>query len=107
LFQPSWFIQLFVYTSYRNITIFDFHLVTVKDWAALVPPTAIAAGFVYVSYLAFCPVAQCPGRARQTKRVNQKVRMSEAKVVDMVDVEDIAEKAAFCRCWKTKNWPYW
>jgi len=77
-----------------------------KDWMSLVPPTALTAGFVYVTYLAFCPIAQCPGRARVNKRVNNKIRLNEAKVVDMIDVEDIAEKAAFCRCWKTKNWPY-
>lgn len=82
-------------------------LFTVKDWISLVPPTALTAGFVYVTYLAFCPVAQCPGRPRPSKRLNQKIRMNEEKVVDMIDVEDIAEKAAFCRCWKTKNWPYW
>lgn len=79
----------------------------VKDWISLVPPTALTAGVVYVAYLAFCPIAQCPGRARPTKKVNQKIRMNDAKVVDMIDVEDIAEKAAFCRCWNTKNWPYW
>lgn len=68
----------------------------------------MTAGVVYVTYLAFCPIAQCPGRARKvSKRVNNKVRLGEQKVVDMIDVEDIAEKAAFCRCWKTKNWPYW
>jgi CDGSH iron-sulfur domain-containing protein 2 len=60
-----------------------------------------------MSYLAFCPAAICPGRVKAPKRFNQKIRMNEAKVVDMIDVEDIAEKAAFCRCWKSKNWPYW
>ncbi|XP_017482550.1 PREDICTED: CDGSH iron-sulfur domain-containing protein 2 homolog [Rhagoletis zephyria] len=75
-----------------------------KDWLALVPPTAAIAGLGYMSYLAFCPVARkdCAGAAR----CNQSIRKSEAKVVDMIDIENIAEKAAFCRCWKTKNWPY-
>lgn len=71
------------------------------------PPTALAAGAVYVTYLAFCPIAQCPGRAKVSKRFNKTIRLGEQKVVDMIDVEDIAEKAAFCRCWKTKNFPYW
>ncbi|KAL7729378.1 hypothetical protein ACLKA6_008944 [Drosophila palustris] len=76
-----------------------------KDWLALIPPTAVVAGIGYASYLAFCPAAQ--GRCNQTNgRCNNHVRKHEAKVVDMIDVEDIAEKAAFCRCWKTKNWPY-
>ncbi|XP_034487008.1 CDGSH iron-sulfur domain-containing protein 2 homolog [Drosophila innubila] len=76
-----------------------------KDWLALIPPTAVVAGIGYASYLAFCPAAQ--GRCSQKNgRCNNHVRKHEAKVVDMIDVEDIAEKAAFCRCWKTKNWPY-
>lgn len=76
---------------------------SVKDWLALIPPTALLAGAGYTLYLAYCPAARKPPNAR----CNNKIRMSEAKVVDMVDVEDIAEKAAFCRCWKTKNVSDW
>lgn len=36
-------------------------------------------------------------------RVNHNVKLDCAKVVDSIDVEDITEKAAFCRCWKSKN----
>jgi hypothetical protein len=50
-------------------------------------------------YLAFCP----EGRPKPANRCNHKVKLDVSKVVDMVDIEDIAEKAAFCRCWKTKN----
>jgi len=75
----------------------------VRDWLCLVPPTAALAGLGYVSYLAFCPHARPPPKVA---RVNLKIRQSEAKVADFVDIEDIAEKAAFCRCWKSKNWPY-
>ncbi len=79
---------------------------------------------VYVSYLAFCPHARKPAKCI----VNQKVKKNEAKVrieklktlihfypslkstifqvVDLMDIEDISEKAAFCRCWKSKNFPY-
>lgn len=98
---------LIVYALYQCKFVHRSFLFSVKDWVSLIPPTAAVAGVVYVSYLAFCPVASCPGRARPVKRFNQKVRMGEQKVVDMIDVEDIAEKAAFCRCWKSKNWPYW
>lgn len=72
------------------------------DWLSLVPPTAAVGGLVYMSYLAFCPEA----RPKPSTKVNHTIRMAEPKVVDMVDIEDIAEKAAFCRCWKSKNWPY-
>ncbi|XP_014225323.1 CDGSH iron-sulfur domain-containing protein 2 homolog [Trichogramma pretiosum] len=73
----------------------------VKDWLALVPPTAALVGLGYMSYLAFCPEAR-----KSDKRVNCCINLKSDKIVDVVDVEDITEKAAFCRCWKTKNWPY-
>lgn len=73
--------------------------ILVKDWASLVPPTAALAGIGYMSYLAFCPEA----RPKPSGRCNLHHRLNEGKVVDSVDIEDIAEKAAFCRCWKTKN----
>ncbi|KAI8045360.1 CDGSH iron-sulfur domain-containing protein 2 homolog [Drosophila gunungcola] len=75
-----------------------------KDWLALIPPTVVVAGLGYTGYLAFCPAAKC--QAKSNGRCNNQIRKHEPKVVDMIDVEDIAEKAAFCRCWKTKNWPY-
>lgn len=65
----------------------------------MVPPTAALAGLGYMSYLAFCP----EGRPKPTGRCNFAHKLNEAKVVDAVDIEDIAEKAAFCRCWKSKN----
>lgn len=71
---------------------------TVKDWLSLIPPTALVAGLGYTAYRAFHP----DGRPT-SKRCNSLIRMSEGKVVDFVDVEDIAEKASFCRCWKSKN----
>ncbi|KAL1492174.1 hypothetical protein ABEB36_012660 [Hypothenemus hampei] len=73
-----------------------------RDWISLVPPTAVAAGLGYTFYLAFCPKARkgCTGRCNQT------IQLNNPKVVDSIDVEDMGEKAAFCRCWKSKNWPY-
>lgn len=72
-----------------------------KDWLALVPPFAVLAGTTYMSYLAFCPEARSP-----SGKVNNKILKNSPKVVDTVDIEDITDKAVFCRCWKTKNWPY-
>ncbi|CAH2012499.1 unnamed protein product [Acanthoscelides obtectus] len=76
----------------------------IKDWAALIPPTALLAGVTYISYRAFCPEAHkgCAGASK----VNVSVLKSQAKVVDTIDVEDISEKAVLCRCWRSKNWPY-
>ncbi|BFF91852.1 CDGSH iron-sulfur domain-containing protein 2 homolog [Drosophila madeirensis] len=74
------------------------------DWLALIPPTVVVAGLGYTSYLAFFSDARCSDK--KSGLCNSLIRKNEAKVVTMVDVEDIADKAAFCRCWKTKNWPY-
>ncbi|XP_034934178.1 CDGSH iron-sulfur domain-containing protein 2 homolog [Chelonus insularis] len=74
----------------------------VKDWLSLIPPTAILAGVGYMSYYTFCPNA----KKNIKTSINYKIKKDSKKVVDTVDVEDIAEKAVFCRCWKSENWPY-
>ncbi|XP_020288704.1 CDGSH iron-sulfur domain-containing protein 2 homolog [Pseudomyrmex gracilis] len=74
----------------------------VKDWLALLPPTALLVGVGYMSYRAFCP----HGRPSPCGRVNRTIKKDVAKVVDEIDIEDIDKKAVFCRCWRTENWPY-
>ncbi|XP_043480885.1 CDGSH iron-sulfur domain-containing protein 2 homolog [Leptopilina heterotoma] len=74
----------------------------VKDWLSLIPPTAMLAGIGYMSYKAFCPLARPP----PCGMINPNIKKDSNKVVDMVDIENIAEKAAFCRCWRSENWPY-
>ncbi|VDK75321.1 unnamed protein product [Litomosoides sigmodontis] len=36
-------------------------------------------------------------------RVNNKIKLSTNKVAETVDVEDIGQQKAFCRCWKSNN----
>ncbi|CAB3377446.1 Hypothetical predicted protein [Cloeon dipterum] len=71
-----------------------------KDWLRLVPFGAAVGGLGYMSYRAFCPKGRCQGK------VNPNIKKDVAKVVDSVDIEDITEKAAFCRCWRSKKFPY-
>lgn len=49
----------------------------------MVPPTALLAGTAYTLYMAYCPEA----RPKVCKRQNTTIRLGEAKVVDMIDVE--------------------
>jgi CDGSH-type Zn-finger protein len=42
----------------------------------------------------------------KTSRCNRDIKLSTDKVVDTVDIEEIGEKKAFCRCWKSKKFPY-
>lgn len=74
----------------------------VKEWFALIPPTAAVAGLTFAIYRAFCP----NGRPAPSDIVNPSILKKNPKVVDTVEIEDISEKAVFCRCWRTKNWPY-
>ena len=36
---------------------------------------------------------------------NTSIKKHQPKVVDTVDVEDLPEKVAFCRCWKSSTFP--
>lgn len=52
-----------------------------------------------MAYKAFCPEAH----PKASSVVNPTILKKNEKVVDTVDVEDISEKAVFCRCWRSKN----
>eukprot|EP00730_Choanoeca_flexa_P000166 TRINITY_DN10075_c0_g2_i1.p1 TRINITY_DN10075_c0_g2~~TRINITY_DN10075_c0_g2_i1.p1 ORF type:complete len:175 (+),score=28.15 TRINITY_DN10075_c0_g2_i1:67-525(+) len=39
-----------------------------------------------------------------SQRINTSIKLKEAKVVDKIDFE--GEQLAFCRCWKSKKFPY-
>ncbi|KHJ89014.1 zinc finger CDGSH type [Oesophagostomum dentatum] len=79
---------------------------TVQDTGCCHSGKAIlyAAGFVLggaaIGYYIGYKYALCKAR------VNKKVQLANEKVVDTVDVEDIGEKKAFCRCWKSEKFPY-
>lgn len=36
-------------------------------------------------------------------RVNSSVDLSNPKIVNSVDIEDLGNKAVFCRCWRSKK----
>lgn len=79
----------------------------VRDWVSLVPFGAAVAGITYMSYIAFCPKAKGFCSKKSSKSIiNLDIQKENAKVVHSFDVEDIGEKAAFCRCWRSKKFPY-
>ncbi|KAA0183798.1 hypothetical protein HAZT_HAZT008736 [Hyalella azteca] len=39
-------------------------------------------------------------------QVNPCIRKNEAKVVNTVDIEEIGNQKAFCRCWRSEKFPY-
>lgn len=38
--------------------------------------------------------------------VNLSIRKGESKVVHSMDIEDLGDKAVFCRCWRSAKFPY-
>ncbi|XP_072038394.1 CDGSH iron-sulfur domain-containing protein 1-like [Amphiura filiformis] len=44
--------------------------------------------------------------ARGKGQVNQTVQKDTEKVVHSFDIEDLGDKQAFCRCWKSSKFPY-
>ncbi|KAK0395853.1 hypothetical protein QR680_001463 [Steinernema hermaphroditum] len=60
---------------------------------------ALAAGGAALGYL----IGWKLGKKRA--RHNHVHKLSADKVVDTVDLEDVGEKMAFCRCWKSHKFP--
>ena len=90
---------------------------SISDWARLVPFGVAVGG---LSYLSLHGLANTPGVGPAIKeklikmkvpgikpnRCNETIRMECPKVVDTIDIEDIGDKGVFCRCWKSKKFPY-
>lgn len=45
-------------------------------------------------------------KKKNTGIVNPGVDKSNPKIVTSVDIEDLGNKAVFCRCWRSKKFPY-
>ncbi|XP_022184704.1 CDGSH iron-sulfur domain-containing protein 2 homolog isoform X2 [Nilaparvata lugens] len=75
----------------------------VKDWAKLIPFFTVVGGLSYSVYKTVEPYANPKARKGQ---INPSIKKDEAKVVDCHSIEEIGDKAAFCRCWRSKKWPY-
>jgi len=91
-----------------------------RDWLSLIPAVG---GFAFVVYataqvyrekkpvvLQFLHEKGLIGAPAPVKapcgRCNDLIQMECDKVVDKVDIEDLGNKAVFCRCWKSKKFPY-
>jgi len=96
-------------------TVLGWFSLSLSDWARLIPFGVAVGGLSYLSLqgLANSPMvgpylkeklANLPGM--QPDRVNNSIKMDCAKVVDTVDIEDMGDKGVFCRCWKSKKFPY-
>lgn len=71
-----------------------------EHFVVAVPVAVVAAvgGFLVSHYLS--------GRSCKKGLVNTAISKDSPKVVHSFDMEDIGTKAVYCRCWKSKKFPY-
>ncbi|XP_018942549.1 CDGSH iron-sulfur domain-containing protein 1-like isoform X1 [Cyprinus carpio] len=72
-----------------------------KDQLITIVPVAVAAALsTYLLTRYFSSQSSPKGR------VNMSVNKDSPKVVHSFDMEDIGNKAVYCRCWRSKKFPY-
>uniref|UniRef100_A0A0A9Y920 CDGSH iron-sulfur domain-containing protein 2 homologue n=1 Tax=Lygus hesperus TaxID=30085 RepID=A0A0A9Y920_LYGHE len=99
IISPTCCLQVFLYFLPQSIEVNVCYLrwfVSVKDWANLVPFFALVGGAGYITYRAFRPKQVC----------NPCFKKDDPKVVNVVNIEELGEKTAFCRCWRSAKFPY-
>ncbi|XP_013400746.1 CDGSH iron-sulfur domain-containing protein 2 homolog A [Lingula anatina] len=69
------------------------------DWLRLLPFVGTVSLMVYFTVQAFLP-------SKKKIPINPDIQKECEKVATAVDIEDLAEKSVFCRCWRSKKFPY-
>lgn len=80
-----------------------FSELTRDEWMTLVP---FFLFLLVLLYLVFSPFMNMFSTRKQPRpKINRKQRMTENKVTNTVDIEELAgkEKVSFCRCWKSSK----
>lgn len=67
----------------------------VQDLIKYVPYVAVLAGISYGAYRLIAPKGH----------INPNIQKSNSKVVDIINIEDIGDSIALCRCWRSKEFP--
>nr|XP_048307479.1 CDGSH iron-sulfur domain-containing protein 1 isoform X2 [Myodes glareolus] len=71
------------------------------EWIAAVTFAAGTAALGYLAYKKFY------GKDNRTKAmVNLQIQKDNPKVVHAFDMEDLGDKAVYCRCWRSKKFPF-
>lgn len=71
------------------------------EWIAAV---TIAAGTAAIGYLAYKKFYVKDHRNKNM--VNLHIQKDDPKVVHAFDMEDLGDKAVYCRCWRSKKFPF-
>ncbi|XP_062319473.1 CDGSH iron-sulfur domain-containing protein 1 [Osmerus eperlanus] len=72
--------------------------------AELATAISLTAGVTAIGILLFQKLFS-KGKGVKPK-VNQELQKDNPKVVHAFDIEDLGDKAVYCRCWRSKKFPY-
>ncbi|XP_054838122.1 CDGSH iron-sulfur domain-containing protein 1 [Eublepharis macularius] len=70
------------------------------EWIVAVSFAAGAAAVGYLAYKKFICKDNC-----RNSMVNLHIQKDNPKVVHAFDMEDLGDKAVYCRCWRSKKFP--
>ncbi|KAE8589995.1 hypothetical protein XENTR_v10017894 [Xenopus tropicalis] len=73
----------------------------VKEWTTAASLVVATAAVGYIAYKSLCCKDKCC-----KARVNPDLQKDNPKVVHAFDMEDLGDKAVYCRCWRSKKFPY-
>ncbi|KAM7449101.1 CDGSH iron-sulfur domain-containing protein 2 [Porites harrisoni] len=74
-----------------------------NEWVQLVPFVVTTSVVVYLVISAILPSK--PSKKADADWVNKTEQKEKEKVADIIQIEDLGEKTAYCRCWKSKKFP--
>ncbi|XP_076981398.1 CDGSH iron-sulfur domain-containing protein 1 [Tamandua tetradactyla] len=73
------------------------------SWVEWIAAVTIAAGTAAIGYLAYKRFYVKDHRNKAM--VNLHIQKDNPKVVHAFDMEDLGDKAVYCRCWRSKKFP--
>ena len=82
-------------------TIGGFTKLSSNEWVQLVPLVVTTSVVVYLVVSALLPSK--PPKKPDEDWVNKTILKDKEKVADIIEIEDLGDKTAYCRCWKSKK----
>eukprot|EP00112_Aurelia_sp_Birch-Aquarium-sp1_P025081 Seg817.4 transcript_id=Seg817.4/GoldUCD/mRNA.D3Y31 product="CDGSH iron-sulfur domain-containing protein 1" protein_id=Seg817.4/GoldUCD/D3Y31 len=75
--------------------------------ASTIVPTVVAITSGVIAYCVLSSIyRKKAGKGSPGGPINQKIDKDKAKVVHCFDIEDLPNNVSYCRCWKSKKFPY-
>ncbi|XP_025253185.1 CDGSH iron-sulfur domain-containing protein 1 isoform X1 [Theropithecus gelada] len=74
------------------------------SWVEWIAAVTIAAGTAAIGYLAYKRFYVKDHRNKAM--INLHIQKDNPKIVHAFDMEDLGDKAVYCRCWRSKKFPF-